>query len=106
MQNITACGGYGSLGDRVFIGNTIPDTGSEPGLGGVTVDLHGGTCPANGVLDSVDRIATRVTNTDGTCSFGTLIPGEYCITVNDGTAPVQYTLATGNPLDAASQSTS
>ena len=37
----------GSLGDRVIIGTTVPDNGSESGVSGVTVNLYGGNCPAD-----------------------------------------------------------
>ncbi|MFZ1752489.1 MAG: SdrD B-like domain-containing protein [Caldilineaceae bacterium] len=95
----------GSIGNRVFIGTTVPDNGSEPGVGNVTVNLYGGSCPANPAkLTTASRLRTTTTTSGGVYTFGGLIPGEYCAAVDSGSIATLYTLSTASPLDAASNS--
>ncbi|MCO6449426.1 MAG: DNRLRE domain-containing protein, partial [Caldilineales bacterium] len=104
LANPASCT-LGSIGDRVFIGDTIPDNGSETGVAGVTVKLYGGNCPSDPAkLTLAGLIKTTTTNGSGNYSFSGLMPGEYCATIDNGTLPVNYKLDTAAPLDAASNS--
>jgi hypothetical protein len=73
-----AAGGYQADG--------MLETG-EPGIGGVTVQLGGGDCPATG-------LATAVTGLDGSYSFANLTPGTYCVSV-DAAQPANALLLPG-----------
>lgn len=104
LANPSSCT-LGSIGNRVFIGTTAPDNGSEPGVGGVTVNLYGGNCPTDPAkLTTASRLRTTTTNSSGVYTFGGLMPGEYCAAVDNGSISTTYTLSTASPLDAASQS--
>jgi hypothetical protein len=64
-----------SVGDNVLIGNGMLDEG-EPGIGSVQVLIGPGICPSQG-------LAQTKTAEDGSFSFESLDPGEYCVTVKD-----------------------
>ena len=87
--------GHGSIGDRVFYdlnGDGLPDDdGNEPGINGVTVRLYAGDCPPSG-----NPLRTQVTAGNGDYDFINLLPGTYCVDVDESTLPVGYTLTTGN----------
>ncbi|MCO6452946.1 MAG: VWA domain-containing protein, partial [Caldilineales bacterium] len=88
------CAFTGSIGDRVFNdinGSGLPDGGLEPGIGGVTVHLYQGNCPASG-----SAVRTDVTNSNGSYSFTNLPPGGYCVSVDDSTLPIGMLLTTNN----------
>ena len=79
-----------TIGDRVWDdqdGMADQDVG-EPGLNGVTVELYGGLCPPEpgGVW------AMQVTSGDGGYDFTQLPNGDYCVSVDDGTVPVDYVI--------------
>lgn len=77
------------VGDRVWHdlnGNGIQDAG-EPGLGGVVVTLHAGTCPAAG-----DPLASQTTDDLGGYLFTGLPTSNYCIKLADSN------FATDGPL--------
>ena len=87
----------GSIGDLVFADNNnngIYDNGDTP-ISGVTVTL----CNSNNVV-----IATKITNTSGNYSFGSLAAGDYIVKfpaiLADGKAittvnPINVTLTAG-----------
>jgi hypothetical protein len=78
-----------AIGDFVWHdlnGNGIQDV-SEPGLGGVTVALHAGVCPAAG-----DPLDNQATDDLGGYLFDGLPAGDYCVKLVDGN------FAPGGPL--------
>ena len=89
-ENLTAdfgyaSGGVGSIGDRVFEdinGDGLPDNDGEPGLSGVTVKLHQGSCPGSGAA-----YRTIITDSDGLYRFTNLPAGNYCVSVDESTTP-------------------
>jgi hypothetical protein len=60
--------------DGSYIANGLAEP-EEPGVGGVTVDLGSGPCPAA-------DLATVATNGEGNFTFNSLTAGTYCVTVN------------------------
>ena len=52
--------------------NQVYEPGFEPGIGGVTVHLGHGGCPAIG-------LTSTITAGDGTYAFAGLPPGPYCV---------------------------
>ena len=75
---------FGSIGDTVWNdanGNGQQDEVAGYGINGVTVELYQGTCPPSGLPYS-----TTVTAGDGGYDFTMLLPGDYCVEV-DETSP-------------------
>lgn len=72
---VMAPGCVQSVDDNVLIGNGMLDEG-EPGIGSVQVLIGSGICPSQG-------LAQTTTAEDGSFSFTSLDPGEYCVTVKD-----------------------
>ena len=60
--------------DGGFQANGLLDSG-EPGIGGITVSLGEGACPASG-------FATAVTGNDGSYTFADLVGGDYCVSID------------------------
>ncbi|MCX7671060.1 MAG: carboxypeptidase regulatory-like domain-containing protein, partial [Anaerolineae bacterium] len=86
--------GTGSIGDRVFYdldGSGLPDGGTEPGINGVKVNLHTGTCAARTGLWS-----SQITAGNGNYSFTQLPAGTYCVDVDESTLPAGLALTTAN----------
>ncbi len=86
-----------SLGDTVFRDdndNGINDPG-EPGIVGVSVQLHNDT-NANGTYDNgVDTlVSTTTTAANGIYNFGDLFPGDYIVFIP------QSQFSTGQPLNS------
>ncbi len=90
----------GIIGDRVFndFNGDGVQTGSEPGIAGVTVNL----------LDASNNvIATTTTDANGFYQFTSLAPGSYTVnivnppgfTINTTPAAQPVTLATGQSID-------
>ncbi len=93
------------LGDRVFQDTDesgLPDGSGEAGIPNVTVELFGGSCALDGSLyPSSERIDETTTDNNGNYSFPNLMPGKYCVQVNNNTVPVNVASTTPNPLSAA-----
>ncbi|MDQ1301130.1 MAG: hypothetical protein QG637_1051, partial [Chloroflexota bacterium] len=86
--------GTASIGDRIFYdlnASGLPDGGTEPGINGVTVNLHTGTCAARTGLWS-----TQTTSGNGGYNFTNLPAGTYCVDVDAATLPAGYGLTTAN----------
>lgn len=99
-----------SIGDIVWQDdnqNGVRESG-EPGLGGVTLTLR--EAGSDGTLDTSDdntSFAPQVTATDGSYTFGTLLPGLYRVEIDATTLPSGY-LPTYDPdgvLDHATEIT-
>ncbi len=93
-QDAGITAGTAKIGDRVYYdvnANGLPDGGTEPGIGGVTLILHQGTCAAPGSL-----WGTTITGVNGSYLFDLLPAGNYCVQVDEGTLPGGYGLTTGN----------
>ncbi|RLG19970.1 hypothetical protein DRN74_06160 [Candidatus Micrarchaeota archaeon] len=75
---------YGSIGDYVWNdanGNGVQDEGAGYGINGVTVNLYQGACPPSG-----SPYSTTVTAGDGGYEFTMLVPGDYCVDVDESSA--------------------
>lgn len=90
--------GQSSIGDRVFYdrdGSGLPDSGVEPGLNGITVNLYQGACPPSGSI-----FLSEITTGNGDYNFINLPPGDYCVDVEERTLPAGVSLTTSNePLN-------
>ena len=80
--------GTGSIGDTIWLDQNgdAAQTGGEPGLGGVTVELtHFGPDGVAGGTD--DSVFTTVTDSDGGYLFADLPPGNYQVEVTGALPP-------------------
>lgn len=84
----------GSIGDLVWydLDGDGTQNGTEPGLGGVTVNLLDGTGAP--VSDGLGGFVTTVTFPDGSYVFADLLAGDYQISIELGDLPVNAGLTT------------
>ncbi|NNE48056.1 MAG: DUF11 domain-containing protein, partial [Rhodothermales bacterium] len=104
-------GRTGSIGDFIWNdadGDGIQNDAAASGIGGVTVALNAGACPGTPSL-------TTTTTDDGAYVFTDLVPGDYCVDVDENTIslfgvppvlttanePLTVTLSAGERFDTA-----